>query len=165
MFKKYQKEEFNLVTFLDGLDVNLKAKTVGFNHGEGWLTIHLNSELDSQEEIALQTYVTDHDVNAPLSAKLQKEKDFNRFKLRAESKDGILATMASENMARVRSGEWSVAQLMGLTQDSELKAILDDINTLSFEIAYSRIDGLTNPTLSNDVKNSWKQMLYEHFYL
>lgn len=165
MFKKYEKAEFDLTRFLDGLDANIKFKVAGFEHKEGWLTIHLNAALDSQQEIDLQTYVTAHDANAPLSNELQKIKDFERFKKRAEVKDTILAEMASENMERVRTGVWSPAQLIGLTQDPELKSILDDINTLSYEIAYSKIDGLGNSLLNTDIKNGWKAKLASHFYL
>lgn len=98
-------------------------------------------------------------------AETQKQKDIKRFKSRARVKDTIIAIMAAENMERVRNGVWTSADLIGLTQDSELKDILDDVNSLSFEIAHSKIDALTNPLLTEDIKGSWKQLLSENFFL
>lgn len=95
----------------------------------------------------------------------QRKADFIRYKQRAQAKSDMLAEMAAGNMERVRSGIWTVAQLIALTQDPELKQLLDDVNTLSFEIAYSRVDTLTNPILTTEIKNSWKELLEEHFYL
>lgn len=95
----------------------------------------------------------------------QFDLDKARFEKRAQVKDQIISEMAAENMSRVRSGLWTTNQLIGLTQDSELKSILDDISTLSYEIAYSKIDGLTNALLTSDIKSSWKAKLASHFYL
>lgn len=89
----------------------------------------------------------------PLS---QKTSDQIRFKKRAAVKDDILSSMAADNMERVRNGTWTAGELVSLTQDPELKNLLDDINTLSFEIAYSKVDGLTNSLLTQDIKDEWK---------
>ena len=95
----------------------------------------------------------------------QKNKDKLRFQKRAEVKDEILSIMAAENMDRVRNGIWTVSELISLTADPELKDLLDDINTLSFEIAYSKIDPLTNVILTQPIKDGWKALLAAHFYL
>ncbi len=165
MYKKYEKNDFDLSVFLDGLGINIRSKISGFEHKDGWLTVHLSSALDEQQVIDLQAYVTAHDIAAPLSAALQKEKDRERFRKRADVKDEILISIAANNMERVRQGVWTVPELVGLTQDAQLKDLLDDINTLSYEIAYSKVDALTSPALNQDIKNEWKGLLYGHFYL
>ncbi len=123
--------------------------------------------LPNQEEI--ENLIEEYNPNLQLTEEQKKQKqreqDFVRFKKRASAKDVIIAEMAAANMERVRSGVWTTSQLIALTQDPELKQILDDVNTLSFEIAYSRVDGLTNALLTTEIKNSWKALLQAHFYL
>jgi hypothetical protein len=97
--------------------------------------------------------------------KTQYEKDISRYTKRAEAKDAILAEMAAENMSRVRNGTWSIPQLMSLTQDLELKQVLSNIDTLSFEIAAGAIMQLTNPLLTPQIKQAWAMKLSSHFYL
>ena len=97
-------------------------------------------------------------------AKTQFELDVERYAKRAIAKDKIIAEFAAENMARVRSGVWTVPQLISLTQDAGLKALLDNVNTLSFEIAASMVPGLTNPLLTTAIKNGWAAKLQAHFY-
>lgn len=94
----------------------------------------------------------------------QKEKDYNKYIKRAEAKNKILAEMASENMERVRNGVWSVPQLVGLTQDVELKLVLDDVNTLSFELAQSKLLSCTNPLLTTEIKMGWIAKLQANLY-
>ena len=85
----------------------------------------------------------------------QFDTDVTRYTKRARAKDQILAEFAAENMSRVRSGAWTTAQLIGLTQDAGLKALLDNVNTLSFEIAVSMVPGLTNALLTPAIKAGW----------
>lgn len=95
----------------------------------------------------------------------QQEKDYQRYIKRAQAKDKILAEMASENMTRVRVGTWSVPQLIELTQDTQLKQVLDDVNTLSFELAASKLAQLTTPIITDGIKTAWIEKLQRHFYL
>lgn len=94
----------------------------------------------------------------------QKEKDFQKYLKRAAAKDKIIAEMASENMERVRTGIWTVQNLVDLTQDAELKRVLDDISTLSFELAAQKLQAINNPLLTTEIKNSWLQKLMSNFY-
>ena len=94
----------------------------------------------------------------------QKQLDYNKYLKRAAAKDIILAEMASENMERVRNGIWTVSDLVSLTQDAELKLVLDDINTLSFELAQSKLNTINNPLLVPEIKNGWINKLQTHLY-
>ena len=165
MEKKYSKEEFNLLVFLDGMDPVIRDKVSAVQHIGTQLTVHLNSPLSFDEEQTLGQYVSAHDVNAPLSSDAQKEQDLQRYTQRAAVKNEIIAEMAAENMQRVRTGVWTVEQLTGLTYDPELKDLLDDVNTLSFELAYAKIDGLTNSLLTQEIKDGWKSKLAARFFL
>jgi hypothetical protein len=97
--------------------------------------------------------------------KTQQELDYDRYFKRAQAKDKILAEMASENMARVRAGIWTVPQLIELTQDTQLKQVLDDVSTLSFELAAQKLMSITSPLMTVDIKMSWIEKLQRHFYL
>lgn len=94
----------------------------------------------------------------------QKEKDYNKYIQRAQIKDKLLAEMATENMERVRNGVWTVPDLIGLTQDPTLKLVLDDINTLSFELAQSKLLSVTHALLTTDIKNSWILKLQNNLF-
>jgi hypothetical protein len=120
---------------------------------------------EEADEYAARNGGTVSEVNEPdPEPQSQKEKDFLKFKLRASVKDQIIAETAAENMARLRSGIWSQADLLTLTKDPELKELLDDLNTLSYEFAYSKIDGLLNPLITSDIKTDWKLKISAHFY-
>lgn len=94
----------------------------------------------------------------------QLELDTTRYARRAQAKNQIIAEFAAENMSRVRVGAWTVQQLVGLTQDAGLKALLDNVNTLSFEIAAQQIPSLTNALLTKEIKAGWVAKLQAHFY-
>lgn len=94
----------------------------------------------------------------------QYEKDFIKYQKRAAIKDIIISEMAAENMQRVRAGVWTVSQLIELTQDVELKHVLDDVNTLSFELAQAKINALTNPLITAEIKTNWIVKLQNYLY-
>jgi hypothetical protein len=93
-----------------------------------------------------------------------EEKDKLKYLKRASVKDTIIAEMATENMSRVRSGKWTVPDLVSLTQDPMLKLILDDINTLSFELAVLKLQTINNPLITKEIKEEWIRKLQTHFY-
>jgi hypothetical protein len=95
----------------------------------------------------------------------QFELDYVRYLNRGYAKDKIIAEMASQNMMRVRSGEWTVNQLINLTMDTELKNILDDVNTLSYELAVQKLSAISNPLITSKIKQDWINLLQAHFYL
>ena len=95
----------------------------------------------------------------------QFERDKLRYQRRAAVKDQLLAEMAAENMARVRSGTWTVADLTGLMQDATLKTTLDLIGTLSYEMAAQSLAASTNPLLTPAIKAGWVSKLQANFYL
>lgn len=162
---KFVKEGFDQNKFLNELSLEIKSLIVGLKHEGPLLTVYTNLPISELQNSILTGYVNSHDPSRSLTTEEQYAKDKDRFKKRYESIGEIMSTMAAGNIKRVRSGIWTTSQLISLTQDIELKQILDDVNTLSFEIAYSRIDGLTNELLTPEIKAEWKQLLYENFYL
>jgi hypothetical protein len=102
--------------------------------------------------------------NTTMPSASQQDLDYQKYIKRAAVKDQIMAEMASENMARVRAGVWTVLNLISLTQDAELKLVLDDINTLSFELAQQKLQTLGNPLVTTDIKNGWIMKLQTHLY-
>lgn len=103
-------------------------------------------------------------VLTPPVALTNSEKDKAKYFKRARVRDQIVVEMTTENMARVRSGEWTVPELTSLTQDAELKLVLDDVNTLSYELAVQKIQTLTNPLMTSAIKAGWTFKLMSHFY-
>jgi len=112
----------------------------------------------------VQAWVNAGGVITPADQVPQFDADIARYSKRARAKDQILAEFAAENMARVRAGTWTVTQLISLTQDAGLKGLLDNVNTLSFEIAASIVPGLTNSLLTAPIKAGWVAKLQSHFY-
>lgn len=93
------------------------------------------------------------------------EKDRVTMKKRAEVKNDILGNLAAENKGRIRTGEWTVEDLTSLTQDEQIKAVLDDINSLSFELAQEKIIAITNPLITQEIKNQWIGILQGNLFL
>lgn len=118
-------------------------------------------ELSEEQKLMLR-----NDFNGvPNTTELsQKDKDFQKYLKRAAAKDKIVAQMASENMERVRSGVWTVQNLIDLTQDAELKRVLDDINTLSFELAQAKLMAVTNPIVTPEIKAAWLATLQANLF-
>ena len=95
----------------------------------------------------------------------QFEKDQSRYQKRAAVKDELLAYMAADNMSRVRSGVWSVADLTSLLDDPTVIAANALMGTLSFELAAQQISAATTPLLTPEIKSDWVSRLEAHYYL
>lgn len=94
----------------------------------------------------------------------QVEKDYIKYEKRANIKNKIIAEMATENMGRIRSGVWTVPDLVSLTQDQEIKGVLDDVHSLSFELAVNKIRVLSNPIITESIKKAWITKLTLYFF-
>jgi hypothetical protein len=133
--------------------------------------IHNDQEIEFLTIEAAQAYADENSLSVSITTVEEVitvdtySSDYNRFAKRAAAKSIIIAEMATENMARVRNGTWTTSQLISLTQDAELKNLLGDVESLSYEIAASKIMGLTNALLTSDIKASWIAKLQSHFYL
>lgn len=92
----------------------------------------------------------------------QHQKDELRYQRRAADKDSLIAWMAADNIARVRAGTWTVADLQALLVD--LAPVNSMMQTLSFELAAQSIASSSNVLLTDEIKTAWVQKLTEHFY-
>jgi hypothetical protein len=92
------------------------------------------------------------------------EADVIRYKARAAAKDQLLAEMAAENMARIRSGAWTVPDLESLMADPDLSAALGYMATLSFELAHGAVTACTHPLMTEEIRAGWLGKLAAHFY-
>ena len=95
----------------------------------------------------------------------QFEKDQSRYQKRAAVKDELLAYMAADNMSRVRSGVWTVADLTSLLDDPAVVAANSLMGTLSFELATQQINAAATPLLTPEIKAEWVSRLETHYYL
>lgn len=101
----------------------------------------------------------------PVPTPTQRDLDFNRYIKRSAVRDRLLADMAADNMTRVRSGAWTVADLQGLMADPQTKVVIDLINALSFEMAIAALTASPNPLLTPAIKAGWVAKLQERLYL
>lgn len=104
-------------------------------------------------------------VNPTLPAPTQFELDQRRYKRRAEVQAELISWMAADNMSRVRSGVWAVADLTSLMADPALTAANAYMQTLSYELAAQAIAQSPNPLLTPEIKTAWVAKLQEHLYL
>lgn len=95
----------------------------------------------------------------------QFEKDQSRYTKRAAVKDELMAYMAADNMRRIRSGAWSVADLTALLDDPAVVAANALMGTLSFELAAQQISAAATPLLTPEIKADWVSRLEAHYYL
>lgn len=95
----------------------------------------------------------------------QFEKDQSRYTKRAAVKDELIAYMAADNMSRVRSGVWSVADLTALLDDPAVVEANALMGTLSFELSAQHIQAATTPLLTPEIKADWVSRLEAHSYL
>lgn len=101
-------------------------------------------------------------LNPPPPTLTQLEKDTLRFSRRAAVKDALIGWMAADNMARVRAGVWTVADLQGLLVD--LGPVLAMMQSLSFELAAQSIAASTNPLMTAEIKAAWVSKLTENLF-
>ena len=94
-----------------------------------------------------------------IPSKTTLELDTDKYLRRAESKNLLMAEMAAMNVARIKNGTWTVAQLTALMQDEQIKALIAHMETLSFELAIGVIQGLTNPLITPEIKSAWTARL------
>lgn len=83
---------------------------------------------------------------------------------RAADKNEIIAEMATQNVLRLEAGTWTEGDLVDLSSDPQLNEILSNINALAFEIAFAKVDSITNPLITSEIKAEWKSMLLNYFY-
>lgn len=88
-------------------------------------------------------------------AKTVLELDTEKYKRRADAKPLMMAEMAAMNIGRLKNGTWTTAQLVALMADVEIKALVSHMETLSFELAISVVNGLTNPIITPEIKAVW----------
>lgn len=138
----------------------------GANPDSIWMKIQIADELVTDYQIDGWTVSgSDNFMDLFINrANDLKSRDYNKYIKRATARSKIIAEMASENMDRVRKGIWTVPQLIGLTQDPDLKNVLDDVNTLSFELAAMKIGTSTNPLLTPEIKSGWISKLASNFF-
>ena len=95
----------------------------------------------------------------------QFELDQRRYQKRAAVQSELIAWMAADNMSRVRSGVWTVADLTSLMADPAVTAASDYMGKLSYELAAQAIQAATTPLLTPAIKSAWISKLQDHFYL
>ena len=95
----------------------------------------------------------------------QFELDQRRYQKRAAVQSQLIAWMAADNMSRVRSGVWTVADLTSLMADPAVTAAQAYMGTLSYELAAQAIMQAMHPLLTPEIKGAWVGKLQEHFYL
>lgn len=95
----------------------------------------------------------------------QFEIDKARYSKRAAVKDELIAYMAADNMSRVRSGQWTVAELTGLMNDPDVSAATAYMGTLSYELAAQAIANAQTPLMTTEIKSALVSKLQQHFYL
>lgn len=105
------------------------------------------------------------DWPAPVEPPTQFELDERRYQKRAEVQSQLIAWMAADNISRIRSGAWTVADLTSLMADPALTAANAYMQTLSYELAAQAIAQSANPLLAPEIKGAWVAKLQEHFYL
>ena len=122
---------------------------------DGVLGVYLQVDWDTMRE----------DEMRARGPQTQFEKDQSRYTKRAAVKDELLAYMAADNMSRVRSGVWTVADLTSLLDDPAVVAANSLMGTLSFELATQQISAATTPLLTAEIKAEWVSRLEAHYYL
>ena len=95
----------------------------------------------------------------------QFDRDEARYRKRAAVKGDLLAYMAADNMSRVRSGAWTVADLTALLADPAVATANACMGTLSFELAAQAIASASTPLLTPEIRADWISRLQEHYYL
>ena len=94
-----------------------------------------------------------------------KEKDRIAMEKRAQIKDSLVGGIASENKERLRTGVWTYTDLITFLNSEESKKVMNDINSLSFELAQGSIMSITNPIITIDIKLQWVQRLKDNLFL
>ena len=83
------------------------------------------------------------------------ELDIEKYKNRADSKNRLMAKMAAMNVGRIKEGTWTVPQLAALMQDPQIQSLITHMETLSFELAISVVNSITNPLITSSIKTAW----------
>lgn len=94
----------------------------------------------------------------------QFDRDQARYAKRAAVKDQLLAYMAADNMSRVRSGVWTVADLTSLLADPVVATANQFMSTLSFELAAQAIVSASTPLLTPAIRADWIARLEAAFF-
>lgn len=115
--------------------------------------------------VSSQARMDEHTATVTPPTPSQFDLDKARYEKRAAVKNDLIAYMAADNMSRVRSGVWTVPQLMSLMDDPAVSAANAYMSTLSFELAAQAIESAATPLLTPEIRADWVARLQAHFYL
>ena len=116
---------------------------------------------DETNRASIQAIIDGFDFNDPMNA---IEKDQIKYGCRASSRDKIISLIAANNVERVRTGVWTTQDLIDLTNSAEVITILNNLNSLSFEIALQNIENATHPLATQAIKDEYSAIITEHLY-
>lgn len=94
-----------------------------------------------------------------------REKDRMTMLNRSLVKDKIIGEIATENKERIRQGLWTVAQLVALTEEPDFKAIMNDIQGLSYELAQQKIMAWVHPLITQEMRMGIVMKLQDNLFL
>ena len=125
-------------------------------HGvvDGWITI-------SKEEFDAKFSGSLPEVDKEMAVL----REYEIMRKRSEVKDSLLEYVAASNKARMVNGVWTSADIISLSEDTELLKIVGDIQSLSFEIAIMKIQAATNPLITDDIKEDWIIKVQENLFM
>lgn len=95
----------------------------------------------------------------------QYDKDKLRLKKRGLAVADLLAGMGADNLERVRSGVWTVQDLIDLNNHPVAKSVVSLVQMQSFELAVQVLVAADHPLLTPEIKAKWIADLEQHFYL
>lgn len=142
----------------EGRVVNHAVAEEDFAQSQGWIPA-LDSKIGD-------LWDGEHFTPAPPAPEpSQFERDEARYRKRAAVKDDLIAYMAADNMSRVRSGTWIIADLTALLADPAVATANACMSTLSYELAAQAIADAATPLLTPAIRADWIARLQAHFYL
>ena len=81
--------------------------------------------------------------------------DTEKYLRRANIKPLLMAKMAAMNVGRLKSGTWTMAQLVSLMSEDATKSLIDHMETLSFDLAIGVVNSHPNVLLTPAIKSTW----------
>lgn len=145
-------------------DVVMTHPSIIFPHAYAEQFIEVPDDVESGWGVDGEQFTPPPVPPAP-PAPSQFELDQARYTKRAAVKNDLIAYMAADNMGRVRSGAWTVPQLMSLMDDPAVASANAYMSTLSFELAAQAIATAATPLLTPEIRADWVGKLQANFYL
>lgn len=82
-----------------------------------------------------------------------------KYQRRIENSSRLIAEFATDNENRLKSGEWTLAQLQSVIADPQIAELIRLLQSASYQSAIALVQGLQGSVYTDALKSEWAEKI------